>query len=364
MSRSARILLLTPDYPPAAGGIQQLLGRLVEELAQFEVTVVTRDCAGSSSWTPARPHRVRRAGSSQSKLGLLGPVALGAVEGLRSQFDLVLAGHVTCVPTALLLHRLRGQPFAVYLYADELPRHRHLLAAGLRYAAVTIAISRHTRDLAAALGAPVDRTVIVPPGVDLPAMPAMPADREPGLVVTVARLGDRYKGHDVMLEALPHLRKLVPTARWLVIGDGPLRAELEASARRLGVADVVTFAGRVGDKQRDEWLDRAEVFAMPSRLPERLGGEGFGIVYLEAAAHGLPVVAGSVGGALDAVADGETGLLVDPTSPVAVAEALARILNDRPLARTMALASRRHAATFAYDLIADRVASALARAMR
>ncbi len=358
------MLLLTPDYPPSTGGVQELLGRLVEELPQFNMTVVTRDCAGASSWSPRRPHRVRRAGSSQSKLGLLGPMVIGAVEGLRTPFDLVIAGHVTCVPTALLLHRLLGLPFVVYLYADELPNHRRLLAAGLRHAAVTIAISGHTRDLAAALGARVDRTVIIPPGVDLPASAAAPPDRKHGLVVTVARLADRYKGHDVMLEALPHLRKVVPGIRWVVIGDGPLRAELEAGANRLGVADLVVFAGRVDDGERDEWLDRAEVFAMPSRLPERLGGEGFGIVYLEAAAHGLPVVAGSVGGALDAVADGETGLLVDPTSPVAVAEAVARILTDRALARAMGEAARAHAATFAYDLIARRVASALEGAMR
>jgi len=360
-----RLLLLTPDFPPATGGIQELLGRLIDELHGFSATVVTRHSQGDSRWDRGHRYRVLRCGRGESRLGVLGPLLAGTVEGLRAPNDIVLAGHVTCLPAALLLQRLRGLPFALYLYADELPNHRRMLIAGMRKAAVTIAISRHTRDLAAELGAPIDRTVIIPPGVDLPSTPHTAVQREPGLILTVARLSDRYKGHDVMLDALPLLRELVPDFRWVVVGDGPLREELENRAAELGVTGLVRFAGRVDDRERDGWLDRAQVFAMPSRLPPSgLGGEGFGIVYMEAAARGLPVVAGAVGGALDAVRDGETGLLVDPTSPAAVAVALARIINDRSLAEAMSVAARRHAATYAYPLIGQRVAAALLGALR
>jgi phosphatidyl-myo-inositol dimannoside synthase len=358
-----RLLLLTPDYPPATGGIQRLLGRLVDELRQYDATVVTTHSSGALAWDSSQPYGVRRVGRAGSKLGHIAVIAGGAWEGARRRADLVIAGHLLCVPTALALRRLRGSPFAVYLYADELPNHRRLLIAGMREAVVTVAISRHTRDLAAELGAPIDRTVLIPPGVDLPPDRPSAAVRQPGLVVTVSRLSDVYKGHDVMLEALPRLRELVPSAHWLVIGDGPLRAELEARAHRLQVADAVTFAGRLEDGERDAWLDRAQVFAMPSRLPPSgLGGEGFGIVYLEAAAHGVPVVAGRVAGALDAVLDGETGLLVDPSSPAAVADAMARIMIDRALAESMSAAALRHAALHAYPLIAERLGRALADA--
>lgn len=364
VTRRPRLLLLTPDFPPATGGIQELLGGLVEELREYEVTVVARSSGDDAEWIPPRPYRIRRLGAA-GRVGLLGPSVAGAVLGLCTRPDIVVVGHVVCMPAALLLRRARGIPFVVYLYADELPNHRRMLVAGMREAAAAIAISRHTRDLAAALGARVDTTTIIPPGVRLPALSTRPAGRQPGLMLTVARLSDRYKGHDLVLEALVLLRTSVPSVRWIVIGDGPLRAGLEARARELGVADLVVFAGRLNDAERDAWLRRAQVFVMPSRLPPTgLGGEGFGIVYLQAAAHGLPVVAGAVGGALDAVRDGETGFLIDPTSPEAIAQGVARIMTDPVLGERMGDAGRHFAATHAYPVVARRVSRVLADAMR
>jgi phosphatidylinositol alpha-1,6-mannosyltransferase len=174
-------------------------------------------------------------------------------------------------------------------------------------------------------------------------------------IVTVARLEDRYKGHDVMLRALPAVRERVPDVRWVVIGEGTLRKELEALTLELGVEDCVDFLGAVSKDERDHWLRRARVFAMPSRLPRSGGGEGFGIAYMEAAAHGLPVVAGSVGGALDAVEDGQTGLLVDPEDEESVADALVRVLADPELATRLGEAGAARALDFAWPRIARRV---------
>jgi glycosyltransferase involved in cell wall biosynthesis len=112
----------------------------------------------------------------------------------------------------------------------------------------------------------------------------------------------------------------------------------------------------VPDERRDWWLRHADVLAMPSRLPgDGRAGEGFGIVYLEAGAHGTPVVAGNVAGALDAVADGESGLLVDPTDPHAVADAIAAVLLDRGLAQRLGDGGARRARGFAWPRIAERV---------
>src|SRR5439155_18622394 len=113
------------------------------------------------------------------------------------------------------------------------------------------------------------------------------------------------------------------------IGAGPRREQFERFADIYGVDINVHFLGQVTNQERDTWLERAHVFAMPSRVPGGgLGGEGFGIVYMEASWHGLPVVAGNVGGAVDAVVDGETGLLVDANDPVAVSDAVTRLLGD------------------------------------
>ena len=120
----------------------------------------------------------------------------------------------------------------------------------------------------------------------------------------------------------------MPDVTWTVVGEGSLRPRLEALAAQYGVEAQVRFLGDLSDEERDRWYRSAHVFVMPSRLPPEGGGEGFGIVYLEAAAHGLPVVAGNVAGARDAVVDGETGLLVDPTDHLEVAAAA-----DAPAAR-------------------------------
>jgi len=116
----------------------------------------------------------------------------------------------------------------------------------------------------------------------------------------------------------------------------------------------------VPDDERNRWLRRADLLAMPSRLPQgRLAGEGFGIVYLEAGSYGKPVVAGNVAGAVDAVEDGRTGLLVDPSDPTAVAGAITRLLLDRDLARRLGAAGAERARAFAWPVMVERVGAVL-----
>jgi phosphatidylinositol alpha-1,6-mannosyltransferase len=163
-----------------------------------------------------------------------------------------------------------------------------------------------------------------------------------------------------MVRATPLIRAQVPDVEWVIVGDGPLRGEIERLAMSHGVEGAARFVGEVPVEQLDRWLQRADVFAMPSRVPvERLGGEGFGIVYLEAAANGLPVVAGNVGGALDAVVDQKTGLLVDPADHAAVAAAISRLLRDPPLATAMGRAGAERARQFAWPIVAERVEQVL-----
>ena len=181
----------------------------------------------------------------------------------------------------------------------------------------------------------------------------------------MARLEDRYKGHDTLVRSLPLILARVPDAQWVVIGGGPRREQLERLAEIHGVADNVRFLGQVANEDRDAWLERAHVFAMPSRVPGGgLGGEGFGIVYMEASWRGLPVVAGNVGGAVDAVVDGETGLLVDANDPVAVSDAVSRLLVDTELSRRLGERGSERAKEFAWPLITRRVEDVLLMAAK
>jgi glycosyltransferase involved in cell wall biosynthesis len=130
------------------------------------------------------------------------------------------------------------------------------------------------------------------------------------IILTVGRLAasERYKGHDRLIAALPGILARVPEAAYLVVGGGDDQVRLERLARESGVADRVTFAGHVRDEELPDYFTLAHVFAMPST------GEGFGIVFLEAATCALPVVGGNRDGSVDALAEGRIGRLVDPES--------------------------------------------------
>ncbi|MFI5037121.1 MAG: glycosyltransferase family 4 protein, partial [Solirubrobacterales bacterium] len=246
-----------------------------------------------------------------------------------------------------------------YFHAEEIAAKPRLAAFAARQAHASIAVSAYTAGLITATGAVPESMIVIPNGADIPSDPTPQAADLP-TVLTIARMEERYKGHDVLIRALALVRAKVPDAQWVVIGDGSLRPGLEQLARSYGLAESVRFLGAVSDEQRNSWLRRADLLAMPSRLPAGgFAGEGFGIVYLEAGAYGKPVVAGDVGGAVDAVADGESGLLVDPTDQLAVAEAITSLLLDPELARRLGRGGKERSQGFAWPVIVERVEAVL-----
>jgi phosphatidylinositol alpha-1,6-mannosyltransferase len=361
MAAEPRLLLLTPDFPPARGGIQLLSHRLATGIAGFDVEVVTLDAPGAAAFDASGSLRVRRV-RTEERAGATRNVPLNAAALARAQRhrpEVVLSMHMVVSPAAAAVRRLLGARTVQYFYAKEIGARPSLARFAVKHADTVIAISAYSAALVRAVGASPEHLTLIPPGVDLPEQTApLPCERPTFL--TIARLEDRYKGHDVLLRALPLIRAKVPDARWVVIGDGPLRSGLEDLADSLGVADAVQFLGAVSDEERNIWLRRAHALAMPSRLPAGgFAGEGFGIVYLEAGAYGKPVLAANVAGALDAVRDGETGLLVDPTDQLAVAEAMTRLLLDAELARRLGRAGAEWAQSFAWPRICERVAAVL-----
>jgi len=352
---ACRVLVATPDFPPDHGGIQYLAYRLVAHFEAASPRVYALEAGGAAEWDGAHGIDVRRVPvSSDRRVSIARLNAAVIAEAVRSRPDVLLAMHVTLAPAVAAVRRLLGTPTVTYVHADEVVAFPLVARVALRHSTRIIAVSRYTSDLAVGARADDARITVIPPGIDWVEPPVAPRDPRP-TIVTVARLEDRYKGHEVILRALPLVRARVPDVQWMVVGDGSLRNELERLTVSHGVNDGVHFCGAVSDQQRDQVLDRAHVFAMPSRVPPGGGGEGFGIVYLEAGIHGLPVVAGGVGGAVDAVVDEVTGLLVDPSDHVQVDGALVRLLEDRSLAARMGAAASERARTFAWPQIAGRV---------
>ena len=356
MAETPRVLVLTPDFPPAYGGIQLVMDRLVRNWHRVMPRVVALAAPDGVRGNEGQAEVVRIPRppwlSRAAAVGLLNAAAV--MEAARFRPDVLLSGHVNVSPAALAVTRIGGVPFVQYLHGREAVIRPRLSRRGLRGSAGVVAVSRYSAALAAACGADPARIHRIPPGVDIVERGLASRSERP-TVVSVSRLEERYKGHDVLLRALPLVRARVPAVRLVLVGDGHLRPAYESLAYALGVADEVEFVGSVPDGERDRVLDSAHVFAMPSRLPPDGGGEGFGIVYLEAGVHGLPVVAGNVAGARDAVVDGETGLLVDPTDHVAVADAISRLLLDPELAERLGRAGGRRAQEHSWPVIARRV---------
>ena len=360
-----RILVITPDFPPAPGGIQLLAHRLASHFEHASVRVYTLKTPGAASWDASQEgFEIRRvADGHQHRLSILRLNATALAAASRYRPDAVLAMHISAAPAAMLIRRAFGVPAITYMHALEVAASPTLAGFAARYSDRIVAVSAYTAGLAAAAGASAERVRVIPPGVDWRKPRAVPRLSRP-TVVTVARLEDRYKGHDVMVRAMPLVLARVPDAQWIVIGDGALRESIRRLSDAHGLNGAISMRGAIPDQARDDLLSRAHAFAMPSRVPPRGAGEGFGLVYLEAGVQALPVVAGRVGGALDAVLDGTTGLLVDPTDHVQVAQAITLLLTDPETAAQMGAAGSERARSFSWPIIAGRVEGLIAEAIQ
>jgi phosphatidylinositol alpha-1,6-mannosyltransferase len=360
-SSRPKVLLVTPDYPPRVGGIQVLMERLVANAPGLRFRVLTLGAEGAAAFDAAADGEVRRVGSADGDRRVAGALlnAASIREVVRWRPDAILSGHIIGSLGAVAMRRALRVPFVQYVHADELRARRGLAQRAVGAADLTIAVSGYTRDLVLSIGGDPARVRVIHPGVDLPST----VEREPAAqptLVTVARIHYRYKGHDVMVRAMPLIRARVPGARWVVIGDGKFAPAVEAMVAAYGLEDAVDLLGRVDDAERDAWLRRANVFAMPSRVPPGgVGGEGFGIAYMEAAARGVAAIGGNVTGARDAIRDGETGLLVDPGDHLAVAEAAISLLGDPERAARMGAAAREWAELHAWPLIGAEIEGAV-----
>jgi phosphatidylinositol alpha-1,6-mannosyltransferase len=350
-----RTLLVTNDFPPRPGGIQSFVHNLAVRLPPGSLVVYASTFRGAAKFDAEQPFEVVREDTSM----LLPTRAVGrrAVE-LAKAYDCRAVWFGAAAPLGVLAHRLRREAGVVRAVAlthghevgwAALPGARAALRRIARGQDVVTYLGEYTRvRLARVIGGLTELRRLVP-GVDLdafhPDVDGTQVRRRYGLadrplVVCVSRLV-RRKGQDTLISTLPELRRRVPDAALLIVGGGRYRSRLARLAREGGVESDVVFTGSVPAAELPAYYAAGDVYAMPCRT--RRGGldvEGLGIVYLEASAAGLPVVAGDSGGAPDAVRHGETGYVVPGRDRARLVDRLARLLTDRDLAARLGAAGR------------------------
>ena len=354
---SGRTLVVTNDFPPRVGGIESFVLEMVRRMPPDSVVVHTARQEGDAEFdaglafpvvrdprrlmlpTPAITRRsvaiAREHGCDSVWFGAAAPLGLMA-SALRSRAGVrrtvaTTHGHEVWwakAPVTRQLLRRIGETNDVLTYLGEFTRSQ--IARALTPAATA-------------------RMVQLTPGVDTdrfhPGVDGRPVRERYGLgerpvIVCVSRLVKR-KGQDMLIRALPLVQESVPDAMVFLVGDGPERHRLEKLALSLGVADDVVFAGAHPWEDLPPFFAAGDVFCMPCRT-RKLGFEveGLGIVFLEASATGLPVVAGDSGGAPDAVLDGRTGHVIDSKAPDLLADRLCVLLSDRATAEAQGRAGR------------------------
>jgi len=355
--KALRILLLTTDAYGGHGGIALYNRDIVEALAAMpdvgEIVVIPRNMPLSPERIPDKVRFLHAA------VGGKGRYIRTALDVVGEPYDLVVCGHVNLLPLAVLFKARIRAPLVLMVYGIDVWQSRNALDRfWLKYVDAVWSISAITRDrMNAWARLPASRYVLLPNAIHLDryGIAEKRADLleryqlgNVRLIMTLARLpgAERYKGVDEILEVMPSLLEIDPTLKYLVAGDGDDRPRLEAKAKSLGIADRVIFTGMVPESEKADLFRLADVFAMPGR------GEGFGFVFLEALACGVPAVGSKVDGSREALRDGLLGELVDPADLQSIQHGILRAL-AKPKAIPEGLAY------FAWPAFARRLADAV-----
>lgn len=364
-----KVLYLLPDLFRASGGIARYARLVVRALSesprveQLDVLVLHDELGqvpDPAYWRPG--HRYRPYGSD--RLSFTRDVARRL---LAERYDRVLSGHVNLSPLPYFLDPAGSQRRLVtFVYGiDAMARLPWYRRVPLRQSASVIAISQFTAQRTARANGLTTRKLRVLHNCLDPVFSNHRIAESgsggllpfgPNSLLTVSRLepGDAYKGHRAVLRALPTVLRRVPDAHYYVVGEGRLLCDLKREAQALGVADHVSFLGRVSDTELAICYQMARAFAMPSKA------EGFGFVFLEAMAYGCPVLAGNQDAASEVLGNGEAGVLVDPDDIPEIAAGLCRLLTDAGLReRLVSTGCARVKDLFGYPLFKSRLQSFL-----
>ncbi len=358
MARSGPILFITRNFSPALGGIETIAEELTQHGIETGERVVLvhigqRPCSPSPAGLLAYRHFP---GTDRWPALFIATFVIPAM-AIQYRPRLIVNVQVTTGLGSLFASRLLGIPYVVLCMGLEILPGKSLLWRGLRGRVLrgarrVISISRFTDSLAAGFGVKVENRRMVNPGTRFfpdvsksgGRSQVFGAGSETVFVcLSLSRLVPR-KGMDIMIEAIAKVIEVRSDILYCIGGSGPDLPRLQALVEAKGLEKHVRFLGRIPDADMGRCYAQADLFVLPSRASlDPPDVEGFGIVFLEAAACGTPSLGGASGGVPDAVLDGETGFLVDPEDPANIAEKILLLMSDRNLLASLSTRARAHA---------------------
>jgi phosphatidylinositol alpha-1,6-mannosyltransferase len=375
--KKQKILLITNDFYPSRGGIQECIMGLARSFGEKAVVLAPYYSGYEMQKDKEFPFITQRTdGLRQDRvvdkflfLLLRRPLAFFLqtfAQIYRMQksgvFTLVICGHLTTIVVGIFAKRLFGAPIGCLIHGKEMffsgilkpfkKAFSRFLLSNSDY--LFLSNSFMEKKLIEG-GIPRKKIIKIPFGINIPQSKHAVAKRiknDQKVILTVGRLVER-KGHEVVLEALPAIVERYPNVKYLIIGKGLLERKLKNIVEKRKLCHVVEFHGEVDNIA--DFYGNCDVFIMPSRFIEKKGDvEGFGLVFLEANFFGKPVIAGNSGGISDAVIDGETGILVNPENPKEIADAVLKLFDDPKLARKLGEQGRKRVLEeFTWDRAAE-----------
>jgi phosphatidylinositol alpha-1,6-mannosyltransferase len=368
------ILIVALDFKPNFGGIAEYTHQIAQHLQRRgdEVVVLSTIMENAHEHDVSVEYKVVRFRYHQSeKLNIknlyLSYKVIKEVAQKHSTDVIIANSFGSFTHLCWLVAKLHGVPYAIFVHGRDVTKDLGLYAwleriLVLRGARKVFCNSSFTQQAVMNLKVPAKKIRIFPPGVSKRFL-KMRNDMSrndlrrkfdlsrKNVVLTLGRLEER-KGLDKTIEALSYVVQKISNVVYFIVGDGPYRNNLEDLVTRFKLQDVVFFIGYVPDEDKAAYYSVADLFVMPNReLPDG-DVEGFGIVYLEANAYGKPVIAGKSGGVLDAVIDGETGILVNSNNVIEIADAIIQLLENKRYGERLGMQGKKRVEQeFVWDMI-------------
>ncbi|MGF9713242.1 glycosyltransferase family 4 protein [Paenibacillus naphthalenovorans] len=371
MQEKKNVLLITGGFPPEVGGIQNYVYNLCK-YSQHNITVLAPEQADTSEFDSAQKFEIVRKKFLRGNNFIYSGFSLlkDVIRIIKSKdIDIIVCNHVLVSSIGNLIKHIYKKPFICITYGKDTleflgnPILKRIVLNNLNRANSIITCSNYTKKEVENLKIEGTKVYSVEPGVD---SRFIPKDKDTNLlkkyglenkkiIYTISRLVER-KGHDNVIKSMKNIIRRIPNVVYLIVGDGEYRKELEDLVVKNNLADYVVFTGKVREEELLDFYNLGDVFVMPCRYVEDKGSvEGFGIVYLEAAACRKPIIGGNSGGAPEAVGGRDTGILVDPSNIDAISNEIIFLLEHKDFADEMAKNARKRIEKhFSYEILSKK----------